>query len=90
MYTGCLLPQIPGAPVQALHQWQVFTALTEEATELSALEMAQKRIGPAPVGSDIRWRPCSDMPDERWSKTLVALGFPGYPEREGMERWSGF
>jgi hypothetical protein len=36
------------------------------------------------------WRPFSDMTDEAWSKILTDRAFPGYSEREGMERWTGF
>ena len=71
--------------------------MTEDAAKDAALVTARRRFGhatdgsdKAPDGSDKEWRQLSDVSDEAWSKTLKTLGFPGYPEREGMERWSGF
>jgi hypothetical protein len=71
--------------------------LTEEAAKHAALVTARRRFrhapdgsDKAPDGSDKEWRPLSDISDEDWSKTLKDLGFRGYPEREGTERWSDF
>jgi hypothetical protein len=70
--------------------WDPFTALTEEAAKRGALATAFNRFGPAPEGSDDYWRSLSDIPDADWAITLASLGFPGYPAREGMQRWDGF
>ena len=77
--------QLPSGEIELLHSWERFTDLTEEAAKRDAMATAQHNIGPAPEGSDNEWRCLSDMPDEDWSRTLHRLGFPGYPEREGME-----
>ena len=90
VYAGCWQLQTPNESVRPGHVWERFTALTEEAAKVGALETACKRIGPAPDGSDKEWRCLSDIPEDDWSRTLNGLGFPEYPEREGMERWSGF
>jgi hypothetical protein len=77
--------------VQPVHLWDPsFTDLTEDAAKRDALATALYKIGPAPDGSDKEWRCLSDIPEEDWSRTLKGLGYPGYPEREGMQRWSGF
>jgi hypothetical protein len=88
-YAGCLLVPAPDGSERLHHLWEVFTALSEDAAKHGALAMAD-RFGPAPASADAEWRNLSDISDEDWAKTIGAIGFPGYPEREGMERWSGF
>lgn len=91
IYIGCLPPTPTHGSDEPMHLWDPpFTSLTEEDTKRAALATAFHRIGPAPKGSDEEWRCLSDIADEDWSRTLRDLGFPGYPAREGMERWSGF
>jgi hypothetical protein len=91
VYLGCWPQQSPDGSVQYVHRWDPpFTGLTEEAVKRGTLATALRKIDPAPDGSDNEWRNLSDMPDEDWSRTLNNLEFPGYPEREGMERWRGF
>jgi hypothetical protein len=75
--------------VRSYHRWEVFTALSEDAAKHGALATADK-FGPAPASADTEWRNVSDISDDAWSKTMGTIGFPGYPEREGVERWGGF
>ena len=90
-YLGCWPQKKPDGSVQYVHRWDpLFTDLTEEAAKRDALATAFRKIDPAPDGSNNEWRDLSDVPDEDWSRTLNDLAFPGYPAREGMERWSGF
>jgi hypothetical protein len=92
VYLGLWPKQTPDGSIQYVHRWDdpLFTGLTEEAVKRGALATALRKIDPAPDGSDNEWRNLSDIPDENWSRTLSALDFPGYPAREGMERWDGF
>ena len=89
LYAGCWPVPAPDGSVRSYHRWEVFTALSEDAAKHGALATAD-RFGLDTHDSDSEWRTLSDIPDEDWSKTIGAIGFPGYPEREGMERWSGF
>jgi hypothetical protein len=88
--TGTFLIQNPGDNPQCGYNWDPFTALTEVAAKDGALATAAHSIGTAPNGSDKEWRDLSDIPNDDWSKTFRDRGFPGYPKREGMERWPGF
>jgi hypothetical protein len=91
VYLGLHPQRTPDGSELSAHFWErPFTDLTEECAKRDALATAHYRIGPAPDGSDPEWRCLSDISEENWLSTLKRLGFPGYPEREGMERWSGF
>jgi hypothetical protein len=86
VYIGLFPGEILGTP-EPRHQWDVFTALREDDAKDGAMATIQ-RLGCD--GGDESWRVLSDVTDAVWADSLSALGFPGYPEREGMERWSGF
>jgi hypothetical protein len=46
----------------------------------------RNEIAPALEGD---WFDDSDRPDAEWNNEIEVLGFPGYLEREGMERFAG-
>jgi hypothetical protein len=71
-------------------RWERFTALTEDAAKHGAMATADFRLGPPAANADKNWRDLSDIAEQSWLEALQRLGFPGYPEREGMERWEGF
>ena len=70
------------------HIWDAsFTALTEESTKHAVMAMVRNLRPDEPIED---WRDLSDVSEESWKRVLTERNFPKYPEREGMESWTGF
>jgi hypothetical protein len=85
IYYGLFDPDIPG--IEPTHQWATFTALSEDAAKNGAIATVSRLAGTDENGE---WRNLSDISDADWKRRLDGYGFPGYPKRDGMERWGGF
>ena len=86
VYRGILTIEVLGATTST-HLWDSrFTALTRENAKDATMAMVQNVHPSEPVQE---WRDLSDLSEESWKKALEDREFPGYPPREGMERWPG-
>jgi hypothetical protein len=83
VYRGVIAAELLDTP-EPKHIWDVFTALTVEAAKHGS------EVTVEGLQQDGPWVDLSDMRDEDWETALAERRFPGYPPREGMERWSGF
>jgi hypothetical protein len=83
VYLGTIYEDFLDTPGRR-YRWHVFTALTEEEAKRETMATVQ------PVQPDGPWVDLCDMPEEDWVRGLSERSFPGYVQRKGMERWSGF
>jgi len=76
-----------------LHQfdsWERFTCLDEACAKRCAIATVDNRLADRrvdPPASPSHWSDDSTQPDENWKAELERLHFPGYFERDGVERF---
>jgi hypothetical protein len=72
--------------------WERFTCLSEECSRRCAIVTVQNRLRERREGEpelEGDWFNDSDRSDEEWRVEIAALNFPGYLNRDGMERFTG-